>query len=199
MSMLARQCKHAYIHRYLSTATSPRRRMNRATNAAPPVADNSVKPHAYPPPPRARVRVGRPSAAAHVQPRHTIQTDRAQPCVQGVRLILSVCLLVSSVAGFFALLQYAKINVALSLTIVVGVNVCLAGVLLLIIILKAPSQVRSPLCPHSALRIRCSSRPALACAPVLSASSARGDEYLLHAAGRAAHAALACYLWGVLL
>lgn len=72
--------------------------------------------------------------------------------VQGVRLILSVCLLVSSVAGFFALLQYAKLNVALSLTIVVGVNVCLAGVLLLIIILKAPSQVcpnRSPPLPPS--------------------------------------------------
>lgn len=62
--------------------------------------------------------------------------------MQGVRLILSVCLLVSSVAGFFALLQYAKLNVALSLTIVVGVNVCLAGVLLLIIILKGPAQVR---------------------------------------------------------
>eukprot|EP00892_Ulva_mutabilis_P009019 jgi/Ulvmu1/648/UM010_0018.1 len=60
--------------------------------------------------------------------------------LQGVRLILSVCLLVSSVAGFFALLQYTPLNVALSLTIVVGVNVCLAGVLLLIIIMKGPNQ-----------------------------------------------------------
>jgi hypothetical protein len=52
-------------------------------------------------------------------------------CLQGVRLILSVCLLVSSVAAFCALLEYAKRNVAL------------AGILLLFIIMKGPTQART--------------------------------------------------------
>jgi hypothetical protein len=62
--------------------------------------------------------------------------------LQGIRLILSVCLLVSSVAAFYALQDYAKLNVAVSLAIVIGINVCLAGCLLLLVVLKAPTQVQ---------------------------------------------------------
>ena len=62
--------------------------------------------------------------------------------MQGVRLILSVCLLVSSVAAFYSLLIYAELNVAVCLLIVVGMNVVLAGILLLFIIMKGPAQVR---------------------------------------------------------
>ena len=72
--------------------------------------------------------------------------------MQGVRLILSVCLLVSSVAAFYSLLIYAKLNVALSLVIVVGMNVTLAGILLIFIIMKGPSQACPLLLSARALR-----------------------------------------------
>jgi hypothetical protein len=61
--------------------------------------------------------------------------------VQGIRLILSVCLLVSSVAAFYTLITYTKLNVPMSLAIVVAANVALASVLLTVVVLqKSPNR-----------------------------------------------------------
>jgi hypothetical protein len=60
--------------------------------------------------------------------------------VQAVRLILSVCLLVSSGAAFYSLITYTSLNVPVSLAIVVAANVALAAILLLIVVLQRPKS-----------------------------------------------------------
>ena len=60
--------------------------------------------------------------------------------LQGVRFILSICLLVTSAAVFYTLITYTSLNVALSLAVVVAANVLLATALLLIVILQKPGN-----------------------------------------------------------
>jgi hypothetical protein len=60
--------------------------------------------------------------------------------VQAVRLILTVCLLVSSGAAFYSLITYTSLNVPVSLAIVVAANVTLAVILLLIVVLQRPKS-----------------------------------------------------------
>ena len=60
--------------------------------------------------------------------------------VSGIRLILTICLLVASATLFYALLEYADFTIPVCLAIVVGANLAVALVLAIIVVTSRKSS-----------------------------------------------------------
>jgi hypothetical protein len=58
--------------------------------------------------------------------------------VQGVRLILTICLLASSAAAGYCLVEYGHLPIAAAIWIVVGLNLALAAILLIVVVAQKP-------------------------------------------------------------